>query len=451
MSIGDRYSNGKVTMFAKPKLSAAGDDDSVSKGTWSITIAAGLGWLFDAYVISIYGLTLPELAKSFHVSTAALGIVGTLFIVGYLIGTVAFGWIGDRIGRKPTLGISIVAYGLLTALTALANGVALMGLLRLLTGIGGGGELTVGAPFSAEAWSTKRRSTGIGIMYSAYALGFMLAIVATVTLVPTFGWRGPYVASLIAAIVILAIRLRLVESPAYRAMVSKLQTIGRRKVTLIGGFKMKEVRKSLLTGAIVFIGLTYGYYALAFYVTAYMVKTFHQTGILAAKYQAIFWAVEFVFAIAAGIISDRIGTKWPAIVTAAGALITLFFAFSAGNSFVSYMVLTTVGFGCIGAMWTCGISYVVQGFPTEVRGSGFGTAAGIGRLFSIFAPTISVAIATAAGGGLGSGLKWNATFIYVFVIIGFIIAKGSRNRDIQHLVTEEATIGEATIVGGGGA
>ncbi len=68
---------------------------------WTITLAASLGWFFDAYVITIYALTIPLIATDFDVATAVLsGLVGSIFLIGYTIGTIGFGICGDRFGRR---------------------------------------------------------------------------------------------------------------------------------------------------------------------------------------------------------------------------------------------------------------------------------------------------------------------------------------------------------------
>ena len=98
---------------------------------WTVTLAASLGWFFDAYVITIYGLTIPLIAADFQVATNLLsGLVGSIFLVGYTIGTIAFGVCGDRFGRRIMLGISVIGYGVVTALTALAGGVGSLAAFR---------------------------------------------------------------------------------------------------------------------------------------------------------------------------------------------------------------------------------------------------------------------------------------------------------------------------------
>jgi hypothetical protein len=118
---------------------------------WTVTLAASLGWFFDAYVITIYALTVPLLAAEFHLATNILsGAIGSIFLFGYTIGTIGFGVSGDRFGRRVMLGVSVVGYGVVTALTALASGIGSLAAFRFLTGLGGGDELSIGSPYVTE-------------------------------------------------------------------------------------------------------------------------------------------------------------------------------------------------------------------------------------------------------------------------------------------------------------
>ena len=81
-----------------------------------VALAAGLGYGFDAYAVNIFGMLGPTLAHDLDVSIKTIGLIGSIFLVGYTIGTIGFGYLADRIGRRDTLGYSIILYGITTAL-----------------------------------------------------------------------------------------------------------------------------------------------------------------------------------------------------------------------------------------------------------------------------------------------------------------------------------------------
>jgi putative MFS transporter len=134
-------------------------------------VTAGLGYGFDSYAVNIYGLVLPDIKKSLHITDAQAGYIGSIFLLGYTIGTIGFGLAADRWGRKTTLGASILLYGTTTALAGLTTNIAAFTGLRFLTGVGGAGELAVGAPYTAEVWPAKTRAIGVGgVIFSLFSL-----------------------------------------------------------------------------------------------------------------------------------------------------------------------------------------------------------------------------------------------------------------------------------------
>ena len=101
-----------------------------------VAVTAGLGYGFDSYAVNIYGLVLPEIKKTLHITDAQAGYIGSIFLLGYTIGTAGFGFAADRWGRKTTLGASILLYGVTTALAGLTTNIAAFTGLRFLTGVG---------------------------------------------------------------------------------------------------------------------------------------------------------------------------------------------------------------------------------------------------------------------------------------------------------------------------
>ena len=159
------------------------EDGPPSRQAVLVAVAAGLGYMFDAYVVNIYSFVLPLIAITFALSTTAQGIIGSVMLLGYAVGTFCFGWAADRFGRKNTLGASILLYGVTTAASGLAPGAGSFAALRFLTGIGGAGELSVGVPYTTEVWPRRSRAIGAGgIIFSLYAAGAILALLASLVL-----------------------------------------------------------------------------------------------------------------------------------------------------------------------------------------------------------------------------------------------------------------------------
>ena len=127
-----------------------------------VTLAAGLGYGFDSYAVNLFGMLGPAIMADLHLTVRQFGLIGSIFLLGYTLGTIGFGALPDRFGRRDTLGWSILIYGVTTALGGLATGTVAFTVLRFRTGVGGAGELAVGAPYTAEMWPKRWRGVGTG-------------------------------------------------------------------------------------------------------------------------------------------------------------------------------------------------------------------------------------------------------------------------------------------------
>jgi len=165
------------------------------RGFW----AAWGGWALDGMDSFIYALVLvPSLRDLLpHSGIAAtkgnIGFYGGLLFALFLIGWgLAFLWgpVGDKFGRIRTLMITIVWYSVFTFLSALVTNVWQLAILRLLAGIGIGGEWAMGGTFVAEEWPELRRRAGAGYMHTGYYVGIFLAAIANYAIGSRFGTNG---------------------------------------------------------------------------------------------------------------------------------------------------------------------------------------------------------------------------------------------------------------------
>jgi MFS family permease len=197
-----------------PAPATATEQPHDMRQAWLIAVSAGLGFLFDAYVVNMYSFVLPLIAVSFTLSTTAQGVIGSIMLAGYTLGTFAFGYAADRFGRKNTLGASIALYGLTTAASGLAGGAGVFAGLRFLTGLGGAGELAVGVPYTVEAWPAKRRAIGAGgVIFSLYAVGALIALAVALLVAPAAGWRLTFILALIPAGLVYSCAARCASPP----------------------------------------------------------------------------------------------------------------------------------------------------------------------------------------------------------------------------------------------
>lgn len=191
-------------------------DEIPLKDAIMVAVAAGLGYGFDAYAVNLYGLILPTISVSLGFGSRTSGVIGSLFLVGYTVGTIGFGIAADRYGRRDTLGVSILLYGVTTSLGGIGSSTVFFTAMRFLTGVGGAGELAVGAPYTCEMYKRKHRALGTGgIMFSLYSLGYVLAGVAALFLTPHWGWRAVFLIAIVPAVAVFIFRRLIRESVRY--------------------------------------------------------------------------------------------------------------------------------------------------------------------------------------------------------------------------------------------
>jgi SHS family lactate transporter-like MFS transporter len=179
-------------------------------------IAAGfLGWTFDAFDFFVLVFVLPAVAKEFGRSIPALALTTTATLATRPVGAFIFGLLADRYGRRPVLMANIAFYSLMEVLSGLAPGYASFLALRLLYGIGMGGNWGVGASLVLESVPPKWRGVASGLLQQGYAVGYLLAAGALYTVFPRWGWRPMFFVGVIPAVFTLFICSKVQESEAW--------------------------------------------------------------------------------------------------------------------------------------------------------------------------------------------------------------------------------------------
>src|SRR5947208_459658 len=193
---------------------------SLDRRQWNTLVAANLGWMFDGYetyaLLLTVGAALHQLlapAQFAQIPTYA-GAVIALTLLGWGIGGVIGGILADYIGRKRTMMISILAYSLMTGLSAFAWDWVSFAALRFLVGVAIGSEWSTGASITAEVWPDNARGKGAGLKECGLGIGFLLASLVLV-LGSDFGpdaWRYRYFIGVLPALFALWVRFGIPES-----------------------------------------------------------------------------------------------------------------------------------------------------------------------------------------------------------------------------------------------
>ena len=191
------------------------------RGFW----ASWGGWTLDGMDSFIYALVLvPSLRDLLPRSGIAatkgnIGFYGGLLFALFLVGWgLAFLWgpVGDKFGRVRALMFTIVWYSAFTFLSAFVTSVWQLAILRLLAGIGIGGEWAMGGTFVAEEWPEDRRRAGAGYMHTGYYVGVFLAALANFAIGSRFGWRAMFAVGGLPALLLAWIRHGVTEPACWK-------------------------------------------------------------------------------------------------------------------------------------------------------------------------------------------------------------------------------------------
>ena len=180
-------------------------------------VACFLGWSLDAFDFFILTFCVTAIAAQFHakVSEVLEGVFLTL--VFRPLGAFLFGLMADRWGRRPTLMVDIIAYSIFELSSAFAPSLKIFLITRALFGIAMGGEWGVGAALAFETLPAEGRGFFSGVLQEGYVVGNLLAAVVYGLCFRFVGWRGMFVIGALPAFLVIYIRTKVDESPAWRS------------------------------------------------------------------------------------------------------------------------------------------------------------------------------------------------------------------------------------------
>ncbi|MET9488239.1 MFS transporter [Nocardia sp. NPDC006630] len=188
-------------------------------------IAAQLGWTMDAFDYFIVIFVYADIATSFGKSKGEVAFITTATLIMRPVGALLFGLWADRIGRRVPLMVNVAVYSVVGFLCAFAPNFTVLVILRMLYGIGMGGEWGLGAALAMEKIPAERRGFFSGLLQEGYSFGYLLASLASLLVSNWLGlsWRWLFALSIIPALIILILRTRVRESEVWEAAQEKLR------------------------------------------------------------------------------------------------------------------------------------------------------------------------------------------------------------------------------------
>ncbi|MCL8207161.1 MAG: MFS transporter [Actinomycetia bacterium] len=392
-------------------------------GTLSLTAAERpafwatfLGWALDGMDYMIYTLVLPALLVTFKLTTVQGGVLGSTTLLVSALGGIIAGTVSDRIGRVRTLAAAVVVYSVFTALSGLATSYSTLLVFRALEGLGFGGEWAVGAVLVAETVRNSERGRVLGYMQSAWAIGWGIAEIVALIVLPiagAMGWRILFWIGILPAFLAFYI-LRRVPEPA--VWVKKADT-ARQGLSFWKIFRPGLLRRTVFA-ALLAAGADSGYYAIFTWLPTYLKADRHLSVVGSGSYLLLVILGSFVGYVVSGYIADWLGRKATFVIYAvlSAVVILAYTHFNISNGAMLGLSFP-LGFFASGIFSGFG-SFLAELFPTEVRGAGQGFTYNVGRGVSALAPLIVGALATTYG--LAGGISIFAPLVYLVCLVSLL-------------------------------
>jgi SHS family lactate transporter-like MFS transporter len=409
------------------ELRADSPQSGFNSDRWHAMSAGFLGWTLDAFDFFVVIFLFDTLAAYFHVPKRDIVLSVTATLAMRPIGALLFGMMADRYGRRRPLMVNVVFFATIEVLCGFAPNYTVFLILRMLFGIGMGGEWGVGASLVMEHAPVRWRGVLSGILQSGYSIGYLLAAMAARLVLPNFGWRAMFWVGGIPALLALYIRTKVPESEAWA-----LHRVAR----TIDGPRIAWQHKwlSLYLIALMFLMNCLSHGTQDLYPD--FLKHGHGIAPNTVAYITIFYNLGAVTgAIIFGLLSERIGRRYSmlAALSVALAIIPVW-------AFGSTMLILAVGafimqMGVQGA-WGIIPVHLNELSPPSVRGLLPGFTYQVGILFAASTPTVEFMLRD----HLGYAWALTSFELVVIAVLSLILAFGpeKRGRSFLHDAQEVA-------------
>ncbi|WP_370945575.1 MFS transporter [Amycolatopsis sp. cg5] len=378
--------------------------ETAARSPWVVPLA----WaavLLDGFDLVVLGVVVPVLlaGKVWGLTAGSVAVVSTFGLVGMTIGAMAIGTITDVIGRRKALIIAVASFSVFTALCAVAPSAFWFGLLRFLAGLGLGGCLPTAITLVTEHSRRGKGNSAATTVMTGYHVGAVLTALLGISVIPAFGWQAMFVIGALPALVLVPLMLRyLPESEAFR------QEEGKPGVEVVG----KLFKGGLLLSTIAFWVTSFMGLLLVYGLNTWLPQIMRVAGYPLGAALGLLLTLNLggiVGLLIAGYVADRVGVRRSTITW-----------FVAAAAFLALLSVKLPSIGLYIAVFLTGMfvfsaqvlvyAFVTRTYGAEIRATGLGWTAGVGRLGAITGPLLG-------GFLLDAGIAYPWGF-YAFAIVG---------------------------------
>jgi MFS family permease len=391
--------------------------------------AAYAGYMLDAFDLIVLTLSLTAIGATFNVGTGATGALSTVTLSASAVGGILGGVLADRIGRARTLMLSVGVYSAFTFLSGLASSYEMLMVFRVFQGIGFGAEWGVGAVLVAELVRPESRGRALGVVQSAWAGGWALAVVAFLISFELFeetvAWRVLMCLGILPALLILYVRSRVEDPEVFR----EARTRDHSGEVPLKQILQGKLLRTTLAASLLATGIQGGYYAMFTWIPTYLKKERDLTIVGTSGYLFVVIAGAFLGYLSAGWVHDRLGRRrtFALFAALAGLSLVAYFLVPEGSNRTLLLVGFPLGFFASGCFSGFG-SYLAELYPTRARATGEGFCYNVGRGIGALFPGIIGFLAASIG--LGGAIAFGV-FGYVLAIAALAVLPETLGREIR--------------------
>ncbi len=390
-----------------------------------LVVGSGLGWALDAMDVGLISFVMAALAAQWSLSAGQLSWIGSIGFVGMALGATLGGLLADRFGRRQVFALTLLVFGVATGAAALSWSVGALLVFRFLIGLGLGAELPVASTLVSEFAPARVRGRVVVALEAFWAVGWVLAALIGYLVVPRSdaGWRWALALGTVPAVYAAVVRRTLPESVRFlelRGRTEEAEAAVRRFEDAAGvvppsappaapaaaprarGLWAAGTRVRTAALWVVWFSINFAYYGAFIWLPTLLVEAGFSL-VRSFGYTLVITLAQLPGYAAAAFLIEKWGRRPTLAVFLVGsALGAGLFAAADGATAVllTGMVLSFFNLGAWGALY----AVTPEVYPTALRASGAGAAAGFGRIASILAPLSVPPLLDAGGSGLVFGV-----------------------------------------------
>jgi MFS family permease len=377
-------------------------------------------YLFCGLVATLVSVYLPAITDELlgPVSAAESGRVGayiqSLFLLGWMLGGIGFGVLGDRFGRIQSFVFAVLLCSGCTLLLGMASSWITLVIYRFIAGIGVGGIMVLATVLASESWPAQSRRVAIGILAVTFPVGILMAG-AVNNLLPD--WRDACWLGGIPLVVALVAAFRLKE-PAARANTGRLAV--QENPGSLGQMWQLSNRRNLIVGATLFGAMLIGLWAIFAWMPTWVQSLF--TGTEAGQQERgtvmmLLGSGGIIGGAFSGFIVNRLGYRRTFLLTFGGSFAMCYLLFGTNPVFTPLIYLQTALLALFfGVSQGALAAYLPELFPASIRATATGFCFNIGRLATAGAVFFVGTLVSVLGGYGAAVMVFSATFLVGFVI-----------------------------------